>query len=294
LHLEAQPAGNPPACRILPFQQRGSRIPFFCFAPTDLDPYYLRHLARSLGDGQPFYAVCPPNPVRGERLLKVEDLALLSIAAIRNVQPHGPYIIGGHCFGGVLAFETARQLLQEGEAIPQLVLFDVPAPGYPKVGRKWKRYLAEARRILAGLARGEQPVEPGEVLRHLDRLSQILIRRLPGRVRRTLTFLKPGGGIKERKDDELASLILWEYVPKSVGAPIVHFLAADESVSAKILDDPRLGWQEFAGGGIDVFPVRGGHTTLLTAAHAPAVAAQLESFLDAAGASLARRRAAGR
>ncbi len=290
LHLEAQPAGDQPASRILPFQQRGSRIPLFCFAAREVDAYHQRHLARSLGDQQPFYAVCPPNSVRGKRLLKVEELASLSIAAIQRVQPRGPYILGGHCFGGVLAFEAALQLIAAGETVLQLVLFDVPAPGYPKVGRKWKRYLVEAGRILAGLARRERPVAPREILRHFQRLGRILIQRLPGRARRSLLLLDTRATLEEREWIELASVMLYEYRPKGFPAPILHFIASDDTVSTRILDDPRSGWREFARGGLELFTVRGRHNTLLMAEHAPALAAEVGRVLasgDRAGAAAA-------
>ncbi|PWT98304.1 MAG: hypothetical protein C5B51_29600, partial [Terriglobia bacterium] len=139
---------RPCAGCVLPVQRRGSRLPFFCFAP-DPNPYYLRHLAKCLGEEQPFYIVCPPDPVRDNRLLKIEDLARLLVAGIRDVSPSGPYVFGGHCYGGVVAFEAALQLLSQNEEIAQLVLFDVPTPGYPKVTRSWRKYLAESRRMFA-------------------------------------------------------------------------------------------------------------------------------------------------
>lgn len=36
----------------------------------------------------------------------------------------GPYILGGHSFGGVLAFELARRLERRGERVERLVLID--------------------------------------------------------------------------------------------------------------------------------------------------------------------------
>jgi thioesterase domain-containing protein len=45
---------------------------------------------------------------------------------VRRVRPHGPYLLGGHCNGGAVAFELARQLQAAGEAVDLLVLVDVP------------------------------------------------------------------------------------------------------------------------------------------------------------------------
>ncbi|PWT98853.1 MAG: hypothetical protein C5B51_28485 [Terriglobia bacterium] len=59
----------------------------------------------------------------------------------------------------------------------------------------------------------------------------------------------------------------------------MQFLAADEPVSTAVLDDPRLGWRDFARGGIDVFTTPGGHASMLNVENAPAIAALLAPFL---------------
>src|SRR5262249_9478262 len=48
----------------------------------------------------------------------------------RWAQPSGPYVLGGHCVYGALAFEAARQLMRVGEEIELVLLFDTWAPGY--------------------------------------------------------------------------------------------------------------------------------------------------------------------
>ena len=56
--------------------------------------------------------------------MSIEDVARREVAAIRAVQPHGPYHLGGYCHGATVAFEMARQLSAEGEAVPTLLLLD--------------------------------------------------------------------------------------------------------------------------------------------------------------------------
>jgi acyl-CoA synthetase (AMP-forming)/AMP-acid ligase II len=84
----------------------GSRSPLFCVPASGQGPYYLRHLAKRLGCDQPFYAVCPAAP--SNAVLSIQDAAGLAVDAIRRVQRQGPYLIAGHCYGGVVAFEAAR------------------------------------------------------------------------------------------------------------------------------------------------------------------------------------------
>jgi thioesterase domain-containing protein len=49
-------------------------------------------------------------------------------AAVRQIQPRGPYLIGGWSLGGMHAFEVARQLLLEGQCVRGLLLIDAPSP----------------------------------------------------------------------------------------------------------------------------------------------------------------------
>src|SRR3954468_7974638 len=54
---------------------------------------------------------------------------------LRAFQPHGPYYLGGYCFGGNVAYEMARQLRAAGEEVALVALLDsAPAnAGYEKV-----------------------------------------------------------------------------------------------------------------------------------------------------------------
>ena len=51
-----------------------------------------------------------------------EEAAALVVATLREVQPHGPYRIGGWCTSGILAFAVASQLRAAGEDVPLLML----------------------------------------------------------------------------------------------------------------------------------------------------------------------------
>lgn len=61
----------------------------------------------------------------------IDDLpamAALYLQALREVQPQGPYHLGGWSSGGLVAFEMARQLEAAGETVRQLILVDTPSP----------------------------------------------------------------------------------------------------------------------------------------------------------------------
>jgi thioesterase domain-containing protein len=52
------------------------------------------------------------------------------VREIRTVQPHGPYSVMGWCAAGPLTVEVARQLIEAGETVGSVILFDAWLPGY--------------------------------------------------------------------------------------------------------------------------------------------------------------------
>jgi acyl-CoA synthetase (AMP-forming)/AMP-acid ligase II/acyl carrier protein len=55
---------------------------------------------------------------------KMEEIAADAIAAMRLYTPNGPYRLMGYSFGGLIAFEMARILMEEGEAVSHLIVID--------------------------------------------------------------------------------------------------------------------------------------------------------------------------
>ena len=114
---------------IVPLQPDGRRVPVFAVPGHNGNVLSFRFLAQALGEDQPFFGLQPPGvDGEGEPLTRVEDLASHFAARIRAVRPDGPYTIAGHCSGGTIAFELARQLEQQGARVSFLALFGCPYP----------------------------------------------------------------------------------------------------------------------------------------------------------------------
>lgn len=71
---------------------------------------------------------------------------------VRQIQQHqhsGPYLIGGYCFGGFIAFEMARQLHHAGHALPLLVIFDTSTERTPALDQNDERISQEKHDVVA-------------------------------------------------------------------------------------------------------------------------------------------------
>jgi amino acid adenylation domain-containing protein len=125
---------------IVPLNRGTSTVPLFFICGIHL----YQDLAHAIGAEQSSYGIFLPAEERlftadeSQPTTRVEDLAKLYIDAIKRQFPEGPYVLAGVSFGGVLAYEMARQLEAMGEEVPLLALIDSILPSSVKLNpRKW-------------------------------------------------------------------------------------------------------------------------------------------------------------
>ncbi len=100
---------------------------FFLHGQWNGDAFYCYPLARALGKEQPFYAI-PPYQLKNVVVAPtMEEIAMSHIKALQAVQPDGPYVLGGWCNGALVAYEMARQLHAQGQAVDLLILINPSA-----------------------------------------------------------------------------------------------------------------------------------------------------------------------
>ena len=106
----------------------GQRSPLFFLHNDYGRGLYTHALARCLDSDRPFYAVHLHGLNEPECPATLEAIAASRIQAVRGARPHGPYVLGGHCDGGLIALEMARQLQEAGEHVELVVMVDTYAP----------------------------------------------------------------------------------------------------------------------------------------------------------------------
>jgi amino acid adenylation domain-containing protein len=153
--------------------QTGDRSPFWLPHPVGGHVVFARRLALHLDPEQPLMGI-QAQGLDGQRepLRTIEQMAERYIALIREVQPEGPYFLGGHSLGGLISFEIAQRLRASGQAIGMLALFDTPGPNYPRrtslIARVMDHIQLRARRLGAWAGHGElEEVPEDEVEEYL-------------------------------------------------------------------------------------------------------------------------------
>src|SRR5581483_1904592 len=130
----------------------GSRTPIFFVHPGGGDVLAYATLARKLGVDQPCHALRARGIDDGRAMQpSLVEMASDYVREIRGVQPFGPYVLGGFCVGGAIAFEVARQLDLAGERVAAILLLD---PRFPRPrGFRYNAWLARRRLRERRLAR---------------------------------------------------------------------------------------------------------------------------------------------
>jgi acyl transferase domain-containing protein/thioesterase domain-containing protein/acyl carrier protein len=115
----------------------GTKSPFFLVAGMFGNVLNLRHLAQLLGADRPFYGL-QARGLYGDETPhdSIKEAALDYIAEMKQVQPHGPYYVGGFSGGGITAYEIAHQLQAMGDEVALIVLLDTPLPQRRPLSRK--------------------------------------------------------------------------------------------------------------------------------------------------------------
>jgi aspartate racemase len=243
---------------LVAIQPGGSRPPFFCLHAHDGGVLFWRDLAHHLGSDQPFYALQAQGlDGRQTPLSQIEEMAAHYIKEIRTLQPEGPYFIGGHCLGGLIAFEMAQQLHAERERVALLALFDCYAPRRKTSARSSRlyRYRYKAIRLFemtVGLHVGNL-----SVLKPEERLPYIR-----GKFNKALYKLYMGLGSAwipaaraRRNILNAGSQAARTYNPKIYPGKITLFRATD--LGGGISHNPQMGWDRLAGGGLETHLIPG-------------------------------------
>ena len=107
----------------------GKKRPFFLVAGMFGNVLNLRHLAHLIGADRPFYGLQARGLYGDDKPHNTfAEAAADYIVEMRQVQPEGPYLLGGFSGGGLTAYEIVHQLETVGQKVSLLVMLDTPLP----------------------------------------------------------------------------------------------------------------------------------------------------------------------
>lgn len=238
---------------IVPIQRKGTRTPLFFvagFETVDDTLMVLSRLVPHLGSDQPLFGFRPRWVTGGADYSSVEEVALEFLGELRAIQPHGPYLLGGWCIGGIVALEMARILREQGEEIALMLLIDTERPSLARsFQRECSLYFNRGVRIAATLW----------TLAREDRSAR-------KEMIRKLVVHKTG-----RNPDELPNETTKYFWTKlryrrliDADRPLRYPGQLSLIVSEDLNSDRKLGWKDFARDGLRTYVIPGTLPTMFT------------------------------
>jgi thioesterase domain-containing protein len=197
-------------------------------------------------------------------LPRMEDLAAEHAALIKNRQTHGPVLLAGHCFGGLMAFEVAHQLQRAGKPVEAVVMLDtwMTAPPFWWNMKTWFR--AHTKRLRQrGL-----PYLWRKSLRRINLEKDKLASRLNLSIQGDFNAHVPWSIIERIYGHAMSS-----YCPTVLENRGILLVSRDDWHSNAYRQlDYSLGASKWFSGGVEVRDVPGDHVTILDEPHLPELA----------------------
>ena len=268
LLLEDQHAFRPQG--LVPLRPTGSLPAIFCVhLLTDGRIQQYLSLVRALDPAVPVYALCPVEfDPRHDQVLSVQQMASAHIEQMKHAVPSGSYRLCGYSSGGILAFEIARQLHDQGDDVT-LILIDSFPPGTLRrmaSHDSWKIL----RLFFHPYSRGRMKD------RAIKRAGRIYSRSRSAL--RSLTSAKaPAEPSLEEQLEAALGTAMRRYVPSPYLGPAVLFRSEDTVAINLFNFDGYNNWGRFIPNGITLSSVPGDHLQIMKP---PFVAALAQKLVD--------------
>jgi thioesterase domain-containing protein len=303
-HLrEQQPVPLSQPSSIVQMRQ-GSGVPLYWIEP-DLHEF---QLAQLISANTPIYAVEIRHPsiwydlaARKETtgLPTVEKIVAPYVAAIKAHTHSSRCILGGHSFGGVVAFEAAHQLALLNIRVEAILLFDTAAIYPSSHEAAWNKF----KEIWFPTTNDSATTSVASRLAN----SLLIIRWLLGFKWRGLASVvmsaltRPPERLTTRLDD-MGKPVTWprtQYVYDTAmltyrmsqldcGGVLFRAESKDDITASRSLKTD-LGWDGLFRRGLKIVPVPGGHMSMLQQPHAEALAREVSLILAQIPAERAER-----
>jgi aspartate racemase len=294
---ETEVAGRSPLVAIQP---EGTRPPFFCVHAIGGEVLSFYHLARYLGSAQPFYGLQAARlHEMGNEEASISGSAAEYLAAIRVVQPEGPYLLGGYSYGAIVAYEMALQLEAVGEEAALLAVLDTSAPRVLQgiesdevgllVGLAWST-ARQAEKYLLLSEELMREMNSEQRLRHfVEQMGAAGLAPADVEIRLLRNFL---AGHRARQQ------AVRQYQPRATyGGVITLFRCAEaDSVMQKEMEragievtDGVKGWSEYSERMVEVYEVAGHHNRMCEEPYVGDLAEKLGNSLHLAGSEIVAR-----
>jgi acetoacetyl-CoA synthetase len=243
----------------------------------------MRQMVVALKSDVPVYGLRARGLQGEEPQGSVEEMAASYVEVIQELQPRGPYRVAGHSFGGLLAFEIARLLSEQGEEIEWLGMIDAELnTAAHSPSRRWGHRLALPFHFARAALR-----QPRAALQAAFGLAPKLLRRGFSRLQRDTalaeseaTWMEGASAAHQRLATHFLGLAA-AYRPHPYRGSMTYFLPTVRRFH--LFADPLPVWRRVTAGKVELEHVPGPHVGMVSGDSASVVAEIVDRHLGAPG-----------
>lgn len=269
---------------LLPIQPKGDKPTLFLVHGAGGNVLLYRTLGEHFSPDYPLYGLQSQGlDGRSAALLTIEEMAAFYLKEVREVQPRGPYYLGGYCLGGTVAYEMAQILRKQGEEVALVAMLDTY--NFSRALKvKFHSFLYQKIKFhAANFAR----LRPAEMLSYLTEKIRQLREGEWSNLKTSMPGASPEIGVSratcgtEASIQALNDFAAESYVPRPYPGEIVLF---KPRFNYKFYPDPQMGWGDLAAS-IDTVEVAVNPHAMLLEPYVVALAQQLKDRIDTASSS---------
>jgi acyl transferase domain-containing protein/thioesterase domain-containing protein/acyl carrier protein len=278
---------------LLALQSNGARPPLFLLPALGGDVRCYAELCQQLGEEQPVYAFRPRGVDQDlPPHLTIDEMIRDYAAAVRDLQPAGPYFIAGWSAGGIFAFALAEAFERAGEEIALIAIFDAPLPAvFESVTvDDDAKFLCELVSFASRFSGIDLKIDH-EQLSKLPAEEQFGFALAEARKSGIVPAETPEEFIRRLvRAGEANVRVLQGYTPNALARPVRMFVPTDKSAlegltGGAVADDDDRGWSSRVGQAVELQEVPGDHFTMMLGEGAAIIAGQLSKDLAAGAAA---------
>jgi thioesterase domain-containing protein len=267
---------------IVPLRIAGGGSPLFCFPGSGGNVHIFGEMAAALPEGLPIYGIDMEWLCEQAQHFTIEQLGAFYLDVIRGIQKDGPYYFCGFSFGGLVAYEIATRLIDEGDSVSLVALLDAPNPALISSLSGIDSAHFRKTYLIDRLKKYRLQLMQGDIKAFMSRALAFVVSRA-GR------FFMPSIKIAFRvvnrrlpgimRANDPAFLEAWRsYVPKRYPKSLVCFKVEERGPEHD--RDPSMGWAACVMGDVHVHVVPGGHVDMMRMPSVRVIADKLAGYLD--------------
>lgn len=269
-----------PSDYLVPMKPNGTKIPLFIVHGAGLNILNFVHVINHFDEDQPVYGFHGIGPNGYNNWFEsIEAMATRYIESILKINPKGPYALAGFSFGGVVAFEMARQLKEQGKTVSMIALLDTYIDSsYYYSSYSQKRLIRYYDRTYRRLDFLKEMLTSWKYTKlRLSSKKEYLLKKYFG-LKKTMTEQEVLALEQFIEADCMVRKIVDRYHLKPQDLEVELFRAKDNQNYK--LDPTHLGWKKAALKGVNIHNIAGSHLSITAPPNDKLLARMLQNILN--------------